>query len=71
MDFPPIFPWKIHGDLQIPQEDLRDLGLGMVERRRVLRWAMSAEPQLDWQVSHMNYGDMQYVYMYMDPIYCI
>ena len=37
-----------------PQEDLRDLGLGMVERRRVLRWAMSAEPQPggEWAESH-------------------
>ncbi|CAL1173435.1 unnamed protein product [Cladocopium goreaui] len=29
---------------ELDKEDLRDLGLGMVERRRVLRWAMSAEP---------------------------
>lgn len=57
MDFPLFFPWKNWLFLRVPEEDLRDLGLGMVERRRVLRWAMSAEPQLDWQVSHMNYGD--------------
>eukprot|EP00913_Durusdinium_trenchii_P014189 g13316.t1 len=31
---------------ELDKEDLRDLGLGMVERRRVLRWAASTEPSL-------------------------
>ena len=31
---------------ELDKEDLRDLGLGMVERRRVLRWASSNEPPL-------------------------
>lgn len=41
----PTFAY-LHPHCLTSQEDLRDLGLGMVERRRVLRWAASTEPSL-------------------------
>ena len=47
----PLCALRFHYVNQSCQEDLKDLGLNMVERRRVLRWAFSPSPTFGLQIS--------------------